>query len=188
VEAGRRVIRVNRFAVDALERAVTEHSISCGWQKRGRYHVAVTEEVAQKSLKPYARNLDAWQESHEYLDRDALRQRIGSDYYAAAGLHAGTRLMIQRRWCVVWPTACRPRCSCSRTRRSSRRSSKARLPCPHGPGQHPCAQGHSGRQCVLAVIRRLPGAPGTDSAVRQPHSPAQRCPDRPAGNRMPPGV
>jgi Ni,Fe-hydrogenase III component G len=78
------VIRVNRFAVDALERAVTEHSISCGWQKRGRYHVAVTEEVAQKSLKPYARNLDAWQESHEYLDRDALRQRIGSDYYAAA--------------------------------------------------------------------------------------------------------
>lgn len=32
VEAGRRVIRVNRFAVDALERAVTEHSISCGWK------------------------------------------------------------------------------------------------------------------------------------------------------------
>ena len=93
VEAGRRVIRVNRFAVDALERAVTEHSISCGWQKRGRYHVAVTEEVAQKSLKPYARNLDAWQESHEYLDRDALRQRIGTDYYAAAVYTPGTRLM-----------------------------------------------------------------------------------------------
>ena len=84
VEKGRRVIRVNRFAVDALDQLVAEHGIACDWNKRGRYHVAVTEDVAAQSLTPYARNLDAWAESYEYLERGALRERLGTDYYAAA--------------------------------------------------------------------------------------------------------
>src|SRR4029453_9720795 len=65
VEQGHSVIRVNRFAVDALDRLVAEHGIACDWQKRGRYHVAVTDAVATESLKTYARNLDAWAEPYE---------------------------------------------------------------------------------------------------------------------------
>lgn len=93
VEQGRRVIRVNRFAVDALDRLVAEHGIACDWDKRGRYHVAVTEAVAAESLTPYARNLDAWAEPYEYLERAALRERLGTDYYAAAVYTPGTHLL-----------------------------------------------------------------------------------------------
>ncbi len=93
VEKGRSVIRVNRFAVDALDRLVAEHGIACDWNKRGRYHVAVTDDVAAQSLAPYARNLDAWGESYEYLERAALRDRLGTDYYAAAVYTPGTHLL-----------------------------------------------------------------------------------------------
>jgi glycine/D-amino acid oxidase-like deaminating enzyme len=55
--------------------------------------VAVTDAVAAESLKAYARNLDAWGESYEYLERGALRERLGTDYYAAAVYTPGTHLM-----------------------------------------------------------------------------------------------
>lgn len=93
VEAGRRVIRVNRFAVDALENLVAEHRIQCDWARRGRYHVAVTDEVAESALQPYVRNLQAWDEPYAYLDREALRKRLGTSYYAAAVYTPGTRLL-----------------------------------------------------------------------------------------------
>ena len=93
VAQGRSVIRVNRFAVAALDSLVAEHDIACDWLKRGRYHVAVTDEVAGESLKAYARNLDAWGEPYEYLERAALKQRLGTDYYAAAVYTPGTHLM-----------------------------------------------------------------------------------------------
>lgn len=93
VEQGRHVIRVNRFAVDALDRLVAEHGIACDWNRRGRYHVAVTDAVAAESLKSYAHNLDAWGEPYEYLERGALRQRLGTDYYAAAVYTPGTHLL-----------------------------------------------------------------------------------------------
>lgn len=93
VAQGRSVIRVNRFAVDALDGLVAEHGIACDWQKRGRYHVAVTDEVASESLKAYAHNLDAWSEPYEYLERAALQRRLGTDYYAAAVYTPGTHLM-----------------------------------------------------------------------------------------------
>lgn len=93
VAQGRSVVRVNRFAVEALDGLVAEHDIACDWQKRGRYHVAVTDEVAGESLKAYARNLDAWGEPYEYLERAALRRRLGTDYYAAAVYTPGTHLM-----------------------------------------------------------------------------------------------
>ena len=93
VAQGHSVIRINRFAVDALDGLVAEHGIACDWQKRGRYHVAVTDAVAGESLKAYARNLDAWGEPYEYLERGALQQRLGTEYYAAAVYTPGTHLM-----------------------------------------------------------------------------------------------
>ena len=93
VAQGRSVIRVNRFAVGALDSLVREHGIACDWERRGRYHAAVTDAVADESLKAYARNLDAWGERYEYLERAALKKRLGTDYYAAAVYTPGTHLM-----------------------------------------------------------------------------------------------
>ena len=47
----------------------------------------------EAALKPYARNLDAWEEPYAYFDRDALHKRLGTAYYAAAVYTPGTRLL-----------------------------------------------------------------------------------------------
>jgi glycine/D-amino acid oxidase-like deaminating enzyme len=92
-EQGRRAIRVGRFALDELGRLINEHHIECDWQRRGRYHAAVTDGIAAKVLKTYAANLDAWREPFQWLDRRQLRQSLGTDYYGAAIYTPGTYLM-----------------------------------------------------------------------------------------------
>jgi glycine/D-amino acid oxidase-like deaminating enzyme len=92
-EQGRRAIGVGRFALDELDRLIKEHHIDCDWQRRGRYHAAVTDEIAAKVLKTYAANLDAWREPFEWLDRRQLRARLSTDYYGAAIFTPGTYLM-----------------------------------------------------------------------------------------------
>lgn len=90
---GQDAIRVGRFALDELDRLIREHHIDCDWQRRGRYHAAVTDAIAARVLKIYAGNLDAWQEPFEWLDRGRLADRLGTDYYSAAIFTPGTYLM-----------------------------------------------------------------------------------------------
>jgi glycine/D-amino acid oxidase-like deaminating enzyme len=92
-EQGRRAIRVGRFALGELDHLVKAHSIDCGWEKRGRYHVAVTEDVAKRSLATYEANLKAWQEPYRWVDRSELRQVLGTAYYGAAIHTPGTYLV-----------------------------------------------------------------------------------------------
>lgn len=93
VEQGRRSIRVGRFALKELERLITEHGIACDWQRRGRYHAAVTEAVANDTLGVYATNLRAWGEPFERLTRGELQGRLGTSYYHSAIYTPGTYLM-----------------------------------------------------------------------------------------------
>jgi len=92
-EQGRRAIRVGRFALDELNSLVKEHGIACDWELRGRYHVAVTSDVAEQLLKTYIHNLEAWNEPHQWLSRAKLRERLGTDYYHAGIYTPGTYLM-----------------------------------------------------------------------------------------------
>jgi glycine/D-amino acid oxidase-like deaminating enzyme len=93
VEQGRRTIRVGRFALAELERLIQDHRIECDWERRGRYHAAVTSEVAGKVLDTYASNLRAWGESYEPLTCDELERRLGTRYYHSAIYTPGTCLM-----------------------------------------------------------------------------------------------
>ncbi|MGT2460174.1 NAD(P)/FAD-dependent oxidoreductase (plasmid) [Cupriavidus basilensis] len=92
-ERGRRAIRVGRFALDELDGLVKAHHIDCDWERSGRYHVAVTEEIAATVLKTYASNLEAWHEPFQWLNRKELQERLGTDYYSAAIYTPGTYLM-----------------------------------------------------------------------------------------------
>jgi len=92
-EQGRSAIRVGRFALNELDCLVKEHSIDCGWEKRGRYHVAVTENVAKRSLAAYEASLKVWQEPYRWVDRSELREALGTAYYAAAIHTPGTYLV-----------------------------------------------------------------------------------------------
>ncbi|PAT43158.1 FAD-binding oxidoreductase [Vandammella animalimorsus] len=93
MEQGRRAIHVGRFALDELNSLVQEHGIECDWEQRGRYHVAVTPNVAVQSLKTYIHNLEAWNEPYQWLSRADLRERLGTDYYYAGIYTPGTYLM-----------------------------------------------------------------------------------------------
>jgi len=93
VEQGRRAIRVNRWALQALDELVRTHAIDCDWQRQGRYHAAVSARTAERDLRAYARYLQAWGEPFEWLERAPLRQRLGTDYYHAAIFTPGTFLL-----------------------------------------------------------------------------------------------
>ncbi|RQR33312.1 FAD-binding oxidoreductase [Burkholderia sp. Bp9142] len=93
VEEGRSAIRVGRYALDELNRLITEHHIDCDWERRGRYHAAVTPAVADSALKTYASNLETWGEPYEWLTRSELETRLGTRYYGDAIYTPGTYLL-----------------------------------------------------------------------------------------------
>ena len=93
MEQGRRAIRVGRFALDELNRLVRDYDIDCDWEARGRYHVAVTRRVAERTLRTYVDSLEGWNEPYEWLDRNALQDRLGTEYYEAGVYTPGTYLM-----------------------------------------------------------------------------------------------
>lgn len=92
-EQGRRAIRVGRVALAELDGLVKEHRIECDWEPRGRYHAAVTQDIATTVLETYAANLKAWGEPYELLGRNEIQKRLGTDYYSAAIYTPGTYLM-----------------------------------------------------------------------------------------------
>ncbi|MBN3786735.1 FAD-binding oxidoreductase [Burkholderia sp. Ac-20353] len=81
------------FALAELERLIARHQIACDWQRRGRYHAAVTANVAAAELDTYTANLQAWGEDFERLTRDDLEARLGTRYYHSAIYTPGTCLM-----------------------------------------------------------------------------------------------
>jgi glycine/D-amino acid oxidase-like deaminating enzyme len=93
LEEGRRAIRVGRYALDELNRLIDQYQIDCDWERRGRYHAAVTPEVATSALKRYASNLEAWGEPYEWLTRSEIRARLGTGYYGDAIYTPGTYLL-----------------------------------------------------------------------------------------------
>lgn len=92
-EQGNRMIRVGRYALNELDDLVGQHHIACDWQASGRYHVAVTPKVSQKVLRQYEKNLQAWNEDYEWVERSTLQERLGTDYYHSAIYTPGTYLM-----------------------------------------------------------------------------------------------
>lgn len=93
VEPGLRTIQVGRYAIQSLDRLIQEHRINCDWHATGRYHAAVTEQVTQRVLRRYEKNLQAWGEPYEWVEREALQSRLGTRYYHAAIYTPGTYLM-----------------------------------------------------------------------------------------------
>lgn len=93
VARAKREIRMGRQAQDRLRQIVQTYHIDCDWQDCGRYHVAVGERARRTVLAPYAHALRQWEEPHEILDRQALAERLGTDYYGWAIYTPGTALV-----------------------------------------------------------------------------------------------
>lgn len=84
LENAERHKRLNRAAIAHLQDVVERHGIACDWRRDGRYHAVVSQRSAEAVLRPLAAELARSGEPHAWLDRQALADAIGSDYYAAA--------------------------------------------------------------------------------------------------------
>ena len=84
LESAERHKRLYRAAIAHLQSVVETHSVACDWRRDGRYHAAVSQRGVDGVLKPLASELARSGESYEWLDRKALADVIGTDYYAAA--------------------------------------------------------------------------------------------------------
>jgi glycine/D-amino acid oxidase-like deaminating enzyme len=92
VEANRRVLRLNRFAIDWLQELVEKHQIRCDWRARGQYRVAVTPRGVRgtEPIMALSKSLDL---PHEVLSRAQIAERLGTSHYSAAVYQPGTILM-----------------------------------------------------------------------------------------------
>lgn len=89
----RRLIRLNRAAIDYLKQIVTRHGIQCDWREQGKLHGAV-EAHGIRALEDFAKGLDILEEPYRALDAQAMRAITGTDFYKA-GLHAPGAVLVQ---------------------------------------------------------------------------------------------
>ena len=83
-EASHRYIRLSRAAIGFLDGTVQKHAIACDWARKGKYHAAVTERGVREVLEPYAKQLEALGEPFEWVDKEGVREKIGSSHFSAA--------------------------------------------------------------------------------------------------------
>lgn len=88
-----RFMRLARMAIDHLEEVVQVHDIKCDWKRAGKYHTAVSPRGRRGVLEPFSKELDALGEPFQWIEGDALMDRIGSPHFTAAVYTPGCVLM-----------------------------------------------------------------------------------------------
>jgi glycine/D-amino acid oxidase-like deaminating enzyme len=73
--------RLMKAGIHHLETIVTREGIHCDWSRRGKYHCAVSEDVASSTLSRHVKELETLDEPYELLDKEALSARIGTEYF-----------------------------------------------------------------------------------------------------------
>jgi glycine/D-amino acid oxidase-like deaminating enzyme len=77
-------MRLARAGIGYLDGLVERHGIACDWQRRGKYHAAVSAKGVRDVLEPTARELDKLGEPYRWVDHDALTSELGSPHFTAA--------------------------------------------------------------------------------------------------------
>ena len=93
LEKSHSTLRLARAAIHVLDTQVNERGIACDWSQPGKYHAAVTGQGVDEVLRPLARELDALGEAYQWVEKDALRDAIGTYHFTRAIFTPGCRLM-----------------------------------------------------------------------------------------------
>ncbi|MBP6563105.1 MAG: FAD-binding oxidoreductase, partial [Neisseriaceae bacterium] len=86
------VHRLNTFAIDRLRAFKDTLGIDCQWDEAGKY-MAAHEPAHLPLLQGFMHTLDQAQFGYDYLEGEALAQRLGTAYYQAAVYTPGNILM-----------------------------------------------------------------------------------------------
>ena len=82
-ERMRRIVRLNKTAIADLERLVAEHGISCEWSRAGKLQAAIGD-TGMAGMRVFARALDGIKQPYNMLDRAAVADVTGTEYYQGA--------------------------------------------------------------------------------------------------------
>ncbi|MFC6668689.1 NAD(P)/FAD-dependent oxidoreductase [Marinobacterium aestuariivivens] len=91
-ELKRKLVRLNRAAVDYLETQIERYGIDCQWSHAGKYQAAVGAR-GEKFLDHYEQLLKNFGEQYERLSPQRLRDVFGTEFYSAAIFTPGGALM-----------------------------------------------------------------------------------------------
>ncbi len=91
--ADRKLIRLNRGAIDYMRSIVQQNAIECDWREQGKLHGAV-EARGVRALETFAKGLLALGEPYREIDAREMKAITGSDFYRA-GLHAPGAVQVQ---------------------------------------------------------------------------------------------
>lgn len=84
---------LNREALEYVDQQVRELGIDCDWNACGKFHVGHSAAQRDK-LERFSETLQSLGLEHQVLDKSALSQRIGTDYYRHGVWTAGA-VMLQ---------------------------------------------------------------------------------------------
>lgn len=88
----RKIIDLNRAAIDNLEASVTEYSIDCDWSRRGKLQGAVSNR-GTGMMEKFVDVLNLIEEPYKVLNSDGCHDVMGTDYYAASVFTPGAVLV-----------------------------------------------------------------------------------------------
>ena len=86
-------MRLARTAISHLADMVETHGIACDWERRGKYHAAVSRAGVDSILKPFAAELEQIGEPYRWVEGEALRDEIATPHFSAAVFTPGNILM-----------------------------------------------------------------------------------------------
>ncbi|MFC4526269.1 FAD-binding oxidoreductase [Dyella halodurans] len=75
--------RLLRAGADWLEQLMQTQNIDCQWARKGKYHCAVSPRLAEKVLSVYEHELKSQCIDYQVLNREQLRDRLGTSYFHA---------------------------------------------------------------------------------------------------------
>ncbi len=93
LEGSHRFMALARAAIDYHQTQIDRHNIQCGWSQPGKYHAAVSSQGITQVLEPVAQELDKLGEPYQWIEKNDLSKRLGSEHYTAAIHTPGSRML-----------------------------------------------------------------------------------------------
>lgn len=88
-----RHLRLARAAIASIKSVVEKQRIACDWSAAGSFHAAVSKAGTAQILKPTMAMLEALHEPYEWLEGQALHERLGFSHFKT-GIYPGTVLVV----------------------------------------------------------------------------------------------
>ncbi len=93
LDGAHRYMRLARAAISELDHQVKAQSIECDWSRDGKYHAAVTQKGSDLMLEPFASELEKLGEPYDWVEADALAEKLGTRHFLKAIYTPGCVLM-----------------------------------------------------------------------------------------------